>query len=211
VAEPVRVGSGSGVGSVTATVRFGSVRYDPRVILGEKIRLRRPERADLPRFARWLNDPEVRRHLHLVYPMSEVLEERWFEDQLKLEPALQAFVIEAARIGGEGDWNPVGVIGWHVVDWRNRTGELGIVIGEKSAWNSGLGTDAVRTLVRWGFRELNLNRAFLRVFEDNPGAIRCYEKAGFRHEGRLRQDRYQDGRYLDTVLMGVLRDEFGAG
>jgi RimJ/RimL family protein N-acetyltransferase len=180
------------------------------VILGEKTRLRRPERADLPRFAAWLNDPEVRRHLALVYPMSEVLEERWFEDQLKLEPALQAFVIEAARIGGEADWNPVGVTAWHVIDWRNRTGELGIVIGEKSAWNAGIGTDAVRTLVRWGFRELNLNRAFLRVFEDNAAAIRCYEKVGFRHEGRLRQDRYQDGRYLDTLLMGVLRDEFGA-
>ena len=180
------------------------------MILGEKTRLRRPEPADLPRFAAWLNDPEVRRHLALVYPQSVMTEERWLEDQLKLEPALQAFVIEAARVGGEADWNPVGVIGWHLIDWRNRTGELGLVIGEKPVWNTGLGTDAVRTLVRWGFRELNLNRAFLRVYEDNAAAIRCYEKVGFRHEGRLRQDRYQDGRYLDTLLMGVLRDEFGA-
>ena len=180
------------------------------MILGEKTRLRRPERADLPRFAGWLNDPEVRRHLALAYPLSELHEERWLEDQLKLEPALQAFVIEAARIGGGGEWNPVGVIGWHLIDWRNRVGELGIVIGEKSVWNSGVGTDAVRALVRWGFRELNLNRATLKVFEDNAGAIRCYEKVGFRHEGRLRQDRYQDGRYLDTLVMGILRDEFGA-
>jgi RimJ/RimL family protein N-acetyltransferase len=186
------------------------VSDDRRVILGEKVRLRRPERDDLARFAAWLNDPEVRRHLALVHPMSAVLEERWFEDQLKLEPALQALVIEAARIGGEADWNPVGVTAWHAIDWRNRTGELGIVVGEKSAWNAGVGTDAVRTLVRWGFRELNLNRAFLRVYEDNAAAIRCYEKVGFRHEGRLRQDRYQDGRYLDTLVMGLLRDEFGA-
>ena len=62
--------------------------------------------------------------------------------------------------------------------------------------------------MRWGFREQNLNRIFLRVFEDNPAAIRCYEKVGFRLEGRLRQDRYQDGRYLDTLVMGLLRDEF---
>jgi RimJ/RimL family protein N-acetyltransferase len=182
----------------------------PAMILGEKVRFRRPERADLPRFAVWLNDPEVRRHLALIYPMSLLHEEHWLDEQLKQEPARQAFVIEAARLGGESDWNPVGVIGFHAIDWVSRAAELGLVIGEKSVWNAGLGTDAVRTLVRWGFRELNLNRVFLRVFEDNAAAIRCYEKVGFRQEGRFRQDRYQDGRYLDTLLMGLLRGEHDA-
>jgi RimJ/RimL family protein N-acetyltransferase len=177
------------------------------VILGEKVRLRRVEREDLPRFADWLNDPEVRRHLALIYPMSTALEERWFEGELAKEPALQPFVIEAMRVGGEAYWNPVGVTAFHAIDWRSRAGELGIVIGEKSVWNAGVGTDATRTLVRWGFRELNLNRVFLRVYEDNAAAIRCYEKVGFKHEGRLRQDRYQDGRYLDTLVMGLLRGE----
>lgn len=177
------------------------------MIPGEKVRLRRIERADLPRFSAWLSDAEVRRHLALIYPMSVAHEEQWFEAELQKEPAAQAFVIEAARVGGEADWNAVGVIGFHAIDWRSRAGELGLFIGEKAVWNAGLGTDAVRTLVRWGFRELNLNRVFLRVFEDNAPAIRCYEKLGFVHEGRLRQDRYQDGRYLDTLVMGLLRDE----
>jgi diamine N-acetyltransferase len=176
------------------------------VILGDKVRLRRPERADLPRFAAWLNDPEVRRHLALIFPLSLRHEEQWLEDQLRKEPALQAFVIEAP--GAEiADASAVGVIGFHAVDWVSRAGELGLVIGEKAVWNRGLGTDAVRTLARWGFHELNLNRVFLRVFADNAPAIRCYEKVGFQHEGRLRQDRYQDGRYLDTLLMGLLRGE----
>jgi RimJ/RimL family protein N-acetyltransferase len=178
------------------------------VILGEKVRLRRPERADLPRFAAWLNDPEVRRHLALIFPMSVVHEEHWFEEQLKAEPALQAFVVEAHPSGDGAEWDAAGVIGFHAIDWRSRAGELGLVIGEKSLWNGGYGADATRTLVRFAFRELNLNRVFLRVFEDNARAIRCYEKVGFRHEGRLRQDRFQDGRYLDTLVMGLLRDEF---
>ena len=180
------------------------------MILGEKIRLRRPERADLPRFSAWLNDPEVRRHLALIYPMSVVHEEQWFEEQLKAEPAVQAFVIEVHLAGAESAWPPVGVIGFHAIDWRSRAGELGLFIGEKGFWNAGYGTDAVRTFVRWGFQELNLNRVFLRVFEDNASAIRSYEKVGFRLEGRLRQDRYQDGRYLDTLIMGLLREEFSA-
>jgi RimJ/RimL family protein N-acetyltransferase len=181
----------------------------PAMIAGQSVRLRRPERGDLPRFAAWLNDPEVRRHLALIYPMSVAHEEQWLEEQLKAEPALQAFVIEARPSGADTLWQPVGVIGFHAIDWRSRAGELGLFIGEKSFWNAGHGTDAVRTLVRWGFRELNLNRVFLRVFEDNAAAIRCYEKTGFRLEGRLRQDRYQDGRYLDTLVMGLLREESG--
>jgi RimJ/RimL family protein N-acetyltransferase len=140
-------------------------------------------------------------------------EEHWLEEQLKTEPAAQAFVIEArkdapAAGAPEPAWQPIGVAGYHAIDWRNRSAELGLFIGEKTFWNAGYGTDAVRTLVRWGFRQLNLNRVFLRVFEDNAGAIRCYEKVGFRQEGRLRQDRFQEGRYLDTIVMGLLRDEF---
>jgi RimJ/RimL family protein N-acetyltransferase len=184
------------------------------MLYGERVRLRRPERADLPRFAAWLNDPEVRAHLALIYPMGLAHEERWFEQQLQAEPATQAFVIEAraegaaaADPGAAGEWQPVGVCGYHTVDWRNRSGELGLFIGEKARWGAGLGEDAVRTLARWGLRQLNLHRVQLRVFEDNAPAIRCYEKVGFRCEGRLRQDRFQDGRYLDTLVMGLLRDE----
>jgi diamine N-acetyltransferase len=55
---------------------------------------------------------------------------------------------------------------------------------------------------------LNLNRIFLRVYENNPRAIRAYEKTGFVHEGRLRQGHFHNGEYLDVLLMGVLRAEW---
>jgi diamine N-acetyltransferase len=182
------------------------------VILGERVRLRRLERTDLPRFVEWLNDPEVRDGLALFYPMSQVHEDEWFEGTLRLEPALQPFAIDAALgvagpTGGPTTWVLVGSTGFHALDWKNRWGEVGIVIGRKDLWGHGYGTDALRTLVRWGFRQLNLNRVFLRVNDDNARAIRSYEKIGFVHEGRLRQDRYHAGRYLDTLLMGILRDD----
>jgi diamine N-acetyltransferase len=65
----------------------------------------------------------------------------------------------------------------------------------------------VRALARWAFDELALNRLWLRVYEDNPRGQRSYEKVGFKVEGRLRQDRFHGGRYMDTVVMGLLRDE----
>ncbi|MBC8249877.1 MAG: GNAT family N-acetyltransferase, partial [Anaerolineales bacterium] len=48
------------------------------------------------------------------------------------------------------------------------------------------------------------------VHDFNPRAIRCYEKCGFRHEGRLREARFSDGRYHDELMMGILREEFEA-
>jgi RimJ/RimL family protein N-acetyltransferase len=82
------------------------------------------------------------------------------------------------------------------------------MIGEKSYWNRGCGTEAVRLLAQHGLNPLNLNRIFLHVFENNPRAIRSYEKAGFTHEVRERQAEFKDGKYIDVLVMSMLKDEF---
>ena len=175
------------------------------MIYGDRIRLRAPERDDLPRFVAWLNDPEVRQGLSLFLPLSLVEEENWFEKMLKNDPTEHPLVIE---IREEDAWVPVGNCAFLNIEWKNRSGELGIFIGEKRYWNQGYGTDVMRLLLRHGFLTLNLNRIFLRVFETNPRAIRSYEKAGFVHEGRLRQAEFKDGKYSDVYLMSVLRSDW---
>ena len=60
----------------------------------------------------------------------------------------------------------------------------------------------------YAFRTLNLNRIWLHVFEFNERALRAYEKVGFVREGVLRQDVFREGRYWNTVVMGILRDEW---
>ena len=175
------------------------------MICGERLRLRAIEREDLPRFVTWLNDPEVRRGLCLYLPLSQGEEEKWFENMMSLPPPEHAMMIEIRD--GE-TWSPVGDCGFIKIDWRNRSGELGIFIGEKQYWNQGYGAEAMRLLLRHGFDTLNLHRIFLRVFENNPRAIRSYEKTGFVQEGRMRQAEYQDGEYHDVVLMSVLHPEW---
>ena len=82
------------------------------------------------------------------------------------------------------------------------------MIGDKAYWSQGYGTDAMLTFVRFGFDEMNLHRIDLTVDADNPRAIRCYQKCGFVEEGRLRENRYQQGKYGDQLVMSILRDEF---
>jgi len=177
------------------------------MIYGERIRLRHVEKEDLPAFVEWLNDPEVTEHLFMVLPISSAEEERWFEKLAGLPPEEQPLVIEMKT--GQG-WRTIGNSGFHHIEWKNRSAEGGIVIGDKALWNQGYGTETMRLLVQHGFGTLNLNRIFLVVYEPNKRAIRAYEKAGFILEGRLRQASYKDGRYQDEFIMGILRSEWEA-
>ncbi len=176
------------------------------MLFGNHVRLRGIERADIPTFVRWFNDPEVREALLWFGPMSQAEEERWFEGRLGGSDEY-LFGIEA-EVEPER-WQHIGNIGLHKIDWRSRACIFGIVIGEKSCWNRGYGTEATRTILRFAFAELNLHRVELEVFDFNRRAQRAYEKAGFRREGTRRAALYRNGAYHDAHIMGILSGEFG--
>ncbi len=175
------------------------------MLYGKRIRLRGNERSDLPKFVEWLNDPDVRRTLSMSMPISQAIEEQWFENMLKRPSEEQSLGIEIKD--GDG-WRLIGNCGIFDINWRARSAEVGLFIGDKSCWNKGYGTEVMRLLLRHGFETLNLNRIFLRVDAANLGGIRAYEKAGFVHEGRFRQGTFQGGEYRDMLFMSVLRSEW---
>jgi len=172
------------------------------MLYGDRVRLRAIERDDVPTFVRWFNDPEVRKYLLLHTPMSMAQEERWFEKLADREDHI--FAIDA---NVEEQWIHIGNVGLHNFDWKNRSAIFGIVLGEKAYWGQGYGTDAARAMLNFAFGTLNLHRVELEVFEYNPRAMRCYEKAGFRREGTRRKSHFYEGRYWDAHIMAVLREE----
>lgn len=176
------------------------------MILGENIRLRAIERTDIPRFVRWMNDPEVTQYLLMSSPLSTAMEEKWFDAQLERPPHQgQIFAIE---VKVADDWVHIGNSGLHDVDPVNHSAEFGIVIGEKDYWNKGYGTQATRLTLRHGFEHLNLHRIYLEVFETNPRAMRVYEATGFTREGVQRQAIFKNGRYIDEIIMSILQSEW---
>jgi len=176
------------------------------MLYGKRVRLRAVERADLPLFVVWFNDPEVREGLSLYRPLSQVDEEMWFESVYNAAPEERPFMIEV-RVDSE-QWMGIGNCGFHKLDWRVRKAEFGIAIGEKAYWNQGYGSEAVGVLLDHGFNTLNLNRISLLVYEYNRRAIRAYQKAGFTHEGRQRRAHYHAGKYWDILMMSVLKEEY---
>jgi RimJ/RimL family protein N-acetyltransferase len=159
--------------------------------------------SDLPVLFKWINQPD-QVHWNSAYrPVSETDHRAWFESIRKRED-LVIFAIRTVQ-----DNQLIGSCQLHHIDPVHRTAELQIRIGEVDERGRGNGTEAVRQLLRFGFRDLNLHRVYLNVFATNAAAIRTYEKAGFKREGVLREAAHIDGRYVDIVVMGILRPEFG--
>jgi RimJ/RimL family protein N-acetyltransferase len=179
------------------------------MIEGTIVNLRAPDMADLGRNHAWINDREVSRFLGGTarYLMSMAAEEAWMRGRCERLMSFDNtfFAIETKdgrHIGNTNLFNAVP---------EERHAEFGIMIGDKDCWSQGFGTDATRTLVRFGFEEMNLQRIILQVFSYNPRAMACYRKAGFIEEVRMRQDMWHEGAYYETIVMGVLREEFLAG
>lgn len=176
------------------------------MLIGKRVCLRPIEREDLERFVRFFADAEVRAHLTLVVGPGLAEEALWFEETLRLPPLERPFAVELLQ--GTEKPRLVGSAGLRAFDWRNRSAELGLVIGDKAMWGQGLGTEVTRLLLRHAFFTLNLHRVWLRVFADHARAQRIYDKVGFVLEGRQRDGDFRDGRYRDVLVYSLLAREW---
>jgi RimJ/RimL family protein N-acetyltransferase len=164
-------------------------------LVGQRVYLRPFQRADAPVLVRFMNDPAVRRALLLERPIT--LEE---EEEFLVRLGGNKEMVLLGVVARDGD-RLVGSIGLSAIQPSSRQAQFGIFIGAPEEWGKGYGTEATELMVGYGFEALNLNRIRLHVFEDNPRAIRVYEKIGFAREGR----------YLDEVSMAVLQEEWRRG
>ena len=93
------------------------------------------------------------------------------------------------------------------MDTHNRYGHIGIEL-RRAFRGRGLGLDAVRLVCRYGFSILGLHRMQLETLADNHPMIAVAEKAGFTREGTLREESWVNGVFIDTVVFGLLAEEF---
>jgi RimJ/RimL family protein N-acetyltransferase len=179
----------------------------PNLLMGALVRLTAEEPQVLAEaISRWGSDSEYLRLLDSG-PSNQFSAKKlteWIQkDQEKDPPPFLSFgirTLDTGRLVGftglDGDFFPHG------------EAFVGIGIGERDFWGKGYGTDAMKVILRFAFRELNLRRVALDTFEYNPRAIRSYEKAGFIHEGRALEFLWREGRRWDLIFMGILREEW---
>jgi ribosomal-protein-alanine N-acetyltransferase len=171
---------------------------------GPSVLLRPLERSDLnERYLGWLNDPEVTRYTEIgTFPSTaEDLDNYYRAVSGSRNDVMLAIVDKASS-------RHVGNVKLGPIQWIHRSATVGILIGEREFWGKGVGLESTRLIVEYGFHCLNLHRIDLGVFAEHEAAVRCYEKAGFKVEGRLREDLFQNGEYKDRLWMGLLRSEY---
>jgi len=177
--------------------------WHPSQIVGQTVALRRPRPDDLAGVVRWYRDPEIARLTrYQTRPMTQAEVERFFQVRMLATDALAYTIVELPQ------WRQIGFTTFSSLDADNGSVLFHITIGERDAWGRGLGTETTSLMLSHAFERLALHRVGLTVFSYNLRAIRAYEKAGFRIEGRLRDAIMRDGRYFDEVQMGVLASEW---
>ncbi|MHA1303489.1 MAG: GNAT family N-acetyltransferase [Candidatus Heimdallarchaeaceae archaeon] len=180
-------------------------KFEGSPYIGEKVKLRALEKSDVPKIMQYWNTYETRKFLGNPIPMSSMMEEEWITSVHQRAKSKSAFIF--AITNRETD-EFLGSGGLESIDWINRNAVLGIAIHNPANHNKGYGTDAMKCLLAFGFRILNLNRIELLVFEYNPRAIHVYEKIGFKQVGCKRKDSFHEGKYYDTIIMDILAEEY---
>lgn len=172
-----------------------------KICENEKIVLRPMTEEDTPDIIRWRNSEAVKKNFIYREPFTEAGQKVWMENMIKTGKVVQMMICE--KVSGRA----VGSVYIRDIDPVHKKGEYGIFIGEDEARGQGFGTEAAKLMIRYAFEKLGLHKLFLRVFADNPCAIRSYEKAGFEKEAYLRDEVFLDGNYRDMLLMAVLAKE----
>ncbi len=175
----------------------------PVVILqSERFTIREFVPQDAPSLAKYANNRKIWANVRDQFPHPYSLENaQEFIRMINERQPANAFAI---LVGGEA----VGGIGVHPQeDVYRYSAELGYWLGEPF-WGKGLMTDIVKGVVAEAFKRFNIWRIYAGVFSSNPASMRVLEKAGFQKEGVRRAASFKDGKVLDEVMYGLLKEDF---
>lgn len=161
--------------------------------------------SDTPAIETWFRDPETTKYMILGRAAPSA--QRWVGEQVDGWPKHYVMAMEAVD-DDTGQIHVVGVVGLYDIDWLQRKAEFRIIVAPNGR-TKGWGTAATTAMLEHGFKGLDLNRIWLGTAKENKAAIRCFKKAGFVEEGRLREDFLgPDGIRWDNIRMGILRREW---
>ncbi|QNM98501.1 GNAT family N-acetyltransferase [Chitinimonas koreensis] len=178
----------------------------PPLLTGPRLALRAlcPADADGP-YPGWLNDGQVcAGNSHGVWPYGREQARDFIARAATARDAL------TLAITLRSDGRHVGNVGLQGIHPIYRSAEFAILLGDRAAWGQGYGLEAARLIVAHGFAALNLHRIHCGTFADNAGMLALAARLGMREEGRRVEAAYKNGRFVDVIEFGLLRDQFVA-
>lgn len=153
-------------------------------------------------YLEWMREPLVTQYLESRDQTQTLDTLRTFVRNMNASPRDHLFGIFLVQSGEH-----IGNIKIGSVREPHRSADLGLIIGRRSAWGKGYGTEAIALATRHAFEQLGLNKLWAGMYAENLGSYHAFIKAGYREVGRFRRHILFKGRYIDSILVEKCSDE----
>jgi RimJ/RimL family protein N-acetyltransferase len=171
------------------------------LIESDRLYLREVRDEDVTQaYVSWTNDPDVTRFLEIRFKTHTANDVLQYVRAMRSKPDSALLAIVSRE-----DDRHLGNLHLSAIDREvHKTAMLALVLGEKSAWGRGFGSEAIRLATRYAFECLGLRKLTARCYVDNIASHKAFLKAGWLEEGRQRQQFLSDGKYTDAIWLGVV-------
>lgn len=168
------------------------------MLRGKKCSLRPLVIEDVKYLNTWNQSEETMKYLGGGFkPVSLDTQKKWMENMIDTS----GFSISKRYMILDEDSTPVGLIGLYGIDWIAGTCTIGEYLGEKDARGKGIAREAYTLLEKFAKNHLNIRKISLNVVDDNAFGVNFWLRQKFENVGRLKEERYIDGKYCDVVIM----------
>lgn len=175
------------------------------MIRGNKIYLCAIEKEDLPELMKWRNEESFRKHFREYREINKTMQEKWYNEKVINDCNTIMFSVKSCL-----DDELLGCCGLCYINWINRNADLSLYIG----WNEeyiddiGYAKEACELLLYYGFNQLGLNKIWTEIYEFDIKKKKLYDKLGLNVDGVLRENCFYDGKWWNSYILSILRDEF---
>ncbi|MFN8473113.1 MAG: GNAT family protein [Anaerolineae bacterium] len=154
----------------------------------------------LENYCLWFADQEVTRYLLVNLPPAAKQEQEWFDRMTASDRTVYwGIFVDGVHVGGTS---------LESINWQQRHGASGTIIGDKRYWHRGVGSATMRLRTHYGFHQLGFEKLKSSAFAENTGSRRSLEKAGYQQSGIERREIFREGRWHDIILYELLREDW---
>lgn len=175
------------------------------MIRGKLTGLRAIEKDDLTLLRDWRNNAAFRRNFREVRELNLINQETWFNKTSSNPNDFMFMVVDLKNN------EPIGAAGLLYTNWIIRSSDFSFYIGRDNLYidNEGFALDAAQTLIEYGFNNLNLNKIWMELYEFDNAKINFFiENFHFHKDGLLRQNCFEDGKYWNSHVISLLKEDF---
>jgi RimJ/RimL family protein N-acetyltransferase len=174
------------------------------MIKGKKVGLRAVEKEDLRYLRDWRNIAEFRKHFREVRELSLTDQEAWFDSLQKTKHINYMFTIVDLD-----SKKPIGAAGLLYINWIISSADFSFYIGDENKYigDDGVADEAARLLIDYGFKNLNLHKIWMELYEFDTQKIEFFKNNfDFKQDGLLRDNCFEDGKYHNSFILSLINN-----